>query len=155
MTNRSTTLTVAQAAALLGRSERWVQEIARAGYIQKSEPGRYGIAALIRGAISYYEDQIEKSRKAAVSTKATDARTREIELRIADRMRDLIPQADVLEVVDRMAAMVRDEFSGLPARFARDRKRRRELGREVEAALARVDDAAEQARGKLGVGFEE
>lgn len=149
------TITVAQAAALLGRSERWVQEIAKAGYIRKAEPGRYAVAAVIQGAIAYYEARIEKSRKGAAARGATDARTREIELRIADRMKDLIHQADVTAVVEGIRDLVQQEFSGLPARFTRDRQGRRALGREVAAALGRVDEAVKLARRRITTGFDE
>ena len=46
--------------------------------------------ALVRGALAYYEDLQTKNTKTAASSRATDARTREIELRIAERRRELI-----------------------------------------------------------------
>lgn len=152
---KTSTLTVAQAGALLDRSERWIQQRAAEGWIRKTERGQYALVPLIRGAIAYQEDQLAKARKASDATRATAARTREIELRIADRMNDLMPQTDARAVVDGLQVLYRREFSGLPARFTKDRKRRRELGVEVDATLAWLDDAADRARQKLATGFDE
>lgn len=155
MKENATTLTVAQAAMLLGRSERWLQDVARRGYITKAAPGRYSLVELVRGAARYYEDLLEKSNRAAAASGATDARTREIELRIADRTKGLMPLADASAVVDEIQGLYRQEFSGLPARFTKDRKRRRQLGIEIEAAFARLDEVADRARQNLADGFEE
>ena len=155
MSSPTTTLSIVQAAALLNRSDRWVQQRVAEGFIAKAERGRYRLVSVIRGAIAYQEAQLAKRQNANVPNRATDARTRETELRIAERQRGLIARADVEAVVAEMVDIVKAEFSGLPARATEDRSARRKLGVEVDAAFARIDAAAEQARLDLARGFEE
>ncbi|WP_300582324.1 hypothetical protein, partial [Marivita sp.] len=121
------TLTVNQVAALCGRSTQWVHHLAKAGFVQKQGKNEYALVAVIRGVIAYYEDLQSKNSKGAAASRATEARTREIELRIQERMRDLIPLEDARAVVSEMAALVRAEFQGLPARYTRDMQDRRKL----------------------------
>ncbi len=149
---RGQTITVSQAAALLGRSDRWVQGLVKAGYIESANRGEYTLVAVIRGALAYYEDQITKNNKAAAATRASEARTREIELRIQERMRDLIPLEDARAVVSEMAALVRAEFQGLPARFTRDMQDRRKLEQEIDGAFDRLSRRAEEAARSLETG---
>ena len=62
--SRGQAITVAQAAALLGRSERWVQGLVQAGYLARSSRGEYPLVGVIRGALAHYEDQLARSNKA-------------------------------------------------------------------------------------------
>jgi hypothetical protein len=118
--SKGQTISLAQAPTLLNRSPSWVSLLVSKGYITRDGYGKYSVVAIVRGALSYYEDLLEKSNKAAAASRATDAGTREIELRIAERRRHLIPHEDARAVVGEMAAMVKAEFSGLPARSTRD-----------------------------------
>jgi predicted DNA-binding transcriptional regulator AlpA len=146
------TLSVDQAASLLSRSRRWVYNLVKDGYIDKAGPGQYRLVSVIRGALAYYEDQLAKGQKAAVATRATEARTREIELRIQERSRDLIAQEDAQAVVSEMAAMVRSEFQGLATRFTRDLEVRRRLEQEIDASFERLSRKAEEASRTLATG---
>lgn len=146
------TITLQQAATLLNRSVSWVQKLVTDGYIVRAGTNQYSVVAIVRGMMAYYEDLLEKSNKAAAASRATDARTREIELRIAERRRDLIPQEDARAVVSEMAAMVRAEFSGLPARFTRDLPERRRLEQEIDGSFDRLADAARNAGAALATG---
>jgi hypothetical protein len=149
---RGQTLSLGQAAALMGRSERWVQGLAKAGYVDKAARGEYALVSLIRGALAYYEDQLAKNNKSAAATKASEARTREIELRIQERSRELMPTEDARAVIGELAALFRAEFGGLPARFTRDLEARRALEQEVDGSLERIAGQAQQASQSLALG---
>lgn len=146
------TITLAQAATLLNRSTSWVQKLVSEGYIARAGTNQYSVVAIVRGTVSYYEDLLEKSNKAAAASRATDARTREIELRIAERKRDLIPQEDARAVVSEVAAMVKAEFVGLPARFTRDMAERRRLEQEIDGSFERLAEAVASAESTLATG---
>ena len=149
---RGQTITVVQAAALLGRSERWVQGLVKAGYMDRATRGDYTLVGVIRGALAYYEDQLSKNNKAAVASRATEARTREIELRIQERSRELIPMEDAKALVGEMAALVRAELAGLAARYTRDMAARRALEEVIDGALERIAGAADKAGAALVAG---
>lgn len=146
------TITVDQAAALLGRSRRWVYNLVQGGYIEKVSAGAYTVVAVVRGAMAYYEDQITKNQKTAAASRATDARTREIELRIKERSREVIPLEDARAVVGEMAAAVRAEFQGLPARVTRDMQERRRLEQEIDGAFDRLSRRSGEAERALATG---
>jgi restriction endonuclease Mrr len=147
---RGQTITVTQAAALLNRTPRWVQNLVAAGFIQKSKRGSYSVVEVVRGAVAYYEDQLERTNKSAAASRATDARTREIELRIAERRRELIPVEEAKAVVMEYAQIVRAELSGLPARFTRDVAERRKLEQELDGSFGRIAAACERAAAAVG-----
>jgi hypothetical protein len=149
---RGQTITVAQSAALLGRSDRWVQGLVKSGYMDRAQRWEYTLVGVIRGALAYYKDQLSKNNKAAVASRATEARTREIELRIQERSRELIPMEDAKAVVGEMAALVRAELAGLAARYTRDMEARRALEEVIDGALKRIAGAADKAGAALVAG---
>ena len=140
------TITVTQAAALLSRTPRWVQNLVAAGFIKKSERGSYSVVEVVRGAVAYYEDQIEKASKSAAASRATDARTREIELRIAEKRRDLIPREDAEQALEIVVGEVNKQFTGLPARITRDLGLRREIEAKLNDAKGKIADALASGR---------
>lgn len=139
------TITVAQAAALFNRTPRWVQMLVSAGFIKKTKRGEYSVVEVVRGAMGYYEDQLAKANKSAAASRATDARTREIELRIAERRRDLIPMEDAKAELAAVVSEVRSEIVGIGTRITRDLELRRQIDREADGILQRLAERAEQA----------
>jgi hypothetical protein len=145
-------LTVHQVASLCGRSTQWVHQLAKAGFLQKQGKNEYALVGVVRGVIAYYEDLQAKNSKTAAANRATEARTREIELRIRERQRDLIPMEDAKAVVGEMAALVRAEFQGLPARYTREMQDRRKLEQEIDGAFERLSRRAAEAVRALETG---
>lgn len=142
-----------EVAALAGRTDRWVRSMAQGGHFEKDGRGRYRLDSVVRGLISHYEAIIEKGSKSAASSRVTDARTREIELRIAQQERTLIPVEDAEMALSQFAGVVNAELSGLPARMGRDMAVRRKAEAEVHgsrerisAALDRLSEAARSGR---------
>lgn len=148
----STTLTLAQAAALIGKSPRWVQILVQQGWIQRDRAGEYPLVALVRGVLDYQQDLLDRREKLAREVRAGNARTREIEIRTAQRMAGLISARDTIEVVDGMARLATAEFSTLPERFCPDPAPREALRAEVNRSFARIEEVAQRARLALGTG---
>lgn len=146
------TITVDQAAALLNRSRRWVYNLVQGGYIAKVSTGAYTVVEVVRGAVAYYEDQIAKNQKTAAASRATDARTREIELRIKERSRELIPLEDARAELADWCSAARAEFQGLPARYTRDMQERRRLEQEIDGAFERLSKRTSEAEHALAAG---
>ncbi|MHA7889207.1 hypothetical protein [Roseicyclus sp.] len=85
--------------------------------MDRAQRGEYTLVGVIRGALAYYEDQLSKNNKAAVASRATEARTREIELILQERSRELILMEDAKAVMGEMTALVLAELLGLAARY--------------------------------------
>ena len=145
MASTAQTITVRQAAALFGRSERWVHRLREAGWITTEGRGAYPLVGLLRGVLAYLEDQVEKGGEAARAATATDARTREIELRTEGRRRELVAVDGVAQVITQFEAMALAEFSRLPTRYTRRPTDRARLRGEVQASISRIAAARNRA----------
>jgi hypothetical protein len=135
------TLTADQAGQLLGRSRQWVFNLVKDGHIEKQAKGKYTLVAVIRGAMAYYEDQLKKTSKTAISSRATDARAREIELRIEEKTRGLVPRDDANLALDLVVGEVNKQLSGLSARITRDVSLRRKIEAEVYETKRKIAEA--------------
>ena len=146
-------IAIGQAARLLMISDERVRQLQKQGYIPRApKRGVVPLVGAVQGYLRYLKDEERQSSKSAAASRVTDARTREIELRIAERQRDLIPQEDARAVIGEMAAMLKAEFVGLPARVTRDLDLRRTLEQEVDDSFARLAASAERARSALVTG---
>lgn len=150
----SLTMSVREAAALMNRSTRFVQKLVEEGHVTRTKAGRYDLVALVRGMVTYFEEQMAKSTKAAIASRATESRAREIELRIAERCRELIPLDDAKTEVARIVSDVRAEIVGLGARVTRDLELRRQIDQETDGILARLADRSQAAGLALETGVD-
>lgn len=135
------TISADQAAALLGRSRAWVFNLVKEGFIEKQAKGQYTLAAIAKGVTKYYEDQLATTSKTAIASRATDARAREIELRIAEKTRSLIPIEDANLALDLVVGEVNRQFTGLAARVTRDVATRRKIEAAVYEAKREISEA--------------
>jgi len=140
-------MTLPQAAALTQRSDKFIRNLVNAGYIAQHSRGKYLGVNVVRGVIAYYEDMLNEASKSAAASRATEARTREIELRTAERARRVIPIEDSLSVTSEIAQMARAEFAGLPARLTRDLEQRRAMEEAIDDIFVRLAGKVEE-RGK-------
>lgn len=146
------TISVGQAATLLNMSVRFVQQLTKDGYITRVENGKYSLVGVVHGAMAYYQAMLERSNKAAAANRATDARTREIELRIAEREGRLISLDGAKATVSQFLAYQRAEMVGQGARITRDRELRRKIDADNDAALERMARRAERTCRALETG---
>lgn len=153
MSEPSGLIPIGQAARLLMISDERIRQLQKQGYIPRApKRGVVPLVGAVQGYLRYLREDERQSSKSAAANRVTDARTREIELRIAERQRDLIPQDDARAVIGEMAAMVKAEFVGSPARVTRDLDLRRTLEQDVDASFARLAVSAERARTALASG---
>ncbi|WP_103173254.1 hypothetical protein [Paracoccus sp. SY] len=151
------TLSAAEIATMTGRTVRWVQSMAKDGYFSKDGRGRYRLESVIQGLLRHEEDQAAKGNQAAAASRATDARTREIDQRMAIRDRQLIPIEDAIMALDTVCGVVNTQLTGLPARISRDLGIRRKVETEIHRVRQAISDAlAEMSRAsKTGVGLDD
>lgn len=150
---QSDLITFEVAGRLLMIGPERVRQLVKAGYITRPKNGYTTIVSAVQGYIRFLKDEDRKDTKKGAASRATDARTREIELRIAERQRDLIPQEDARAVVAQIAAMMKAEFVGLPARLSRDVAERRRMEQEIDASFERIAEALASATLTLQTGF--
>jgi len=127
-----------QAARLLMVSAERVRQLVKAGYIPRAEKGRVLLVAAVQGYIKFLKEEERRTSKSAADSRVRDARAAEIELRIAEKNRQLVPIEDATTALDMVLASVREEFVGLPARVTRDLDLRRTLEADVNGAFERI-----------------
>lgn len=141
------------AARLLMLTPDRLRQLSRAGYIQFPKRGHTTIVSAVQGYIRFLKDDARKETKTAAASRATDARAAEIELRIAERKRELIPIEDAMLAMDLLVGAVNKEFDGQAARITRDMKLRRLIEADVHGAKTRIAKALAGSKGAAKTGI--
>lgn len=136
-------LSTQQAAALLMVTETYIRQLAAQGVFPKATRGQYALVPLVQGYIKWLRDEDRRSSKSAAQSRVQDARAAEIELRTAERKRQVIPQEDCFAIVSNIVALTREHFDGLPARITRDVTLRATIEQEVDGALTSISKRLE------------
>lgn len=147
-------ITLEQAGRLLMVGTEWVRRLIKEGYIPRPKPGRTTIVGAVQGYIKYLKDAHARTSKTAADSRVRDARAAEIELRNAERRRELIPVEDATAAMDFLVAEVREQLNGLPARVTRDLDLRRKIEAEVYVAQSAIAQALATAAGVARTGAE-
>lgn len=134
-----------EVASVFGRTKQWVLDLVKNGHLERVGRGRYRLGDVGVAVVRHYEASREASSSVAAASRVTDARTREIEQRIAIRERQLIPTDDAIAEYDILVAVCRKEIDGLPAAFTRDVADRRRLEKLCDGAKTRIADALGKA----------
>lgn len=114
-------------AQLLMLTPRHLSRLVGEGWIQKSATGRYSLVSGVQGYVRYLRDETRRNSKSGAVQKREDAKTREIEQRIAQRDRKLIAVEECFAVVDKVIGTFRAAQDGLGAEFTRDMGERNRL----------------------------
>jgi hypothetical protein len=130
-----------------------VRQLAKAGWIaQEGTPSdrRYRLLDVVQGYIRFRDDEDRRTTKIAAHSRITDARSREVELKNAQREGRLIDLEEVLAVIEEIIGMLRSQLSGLPARVTRDLQFRRTIETAVNDILDSIADLAAERAKALG-----
>lgn len=156
------TIGTEQAARLIMVSAERLRQLTKGGYITQEGRGRYNLVAVVQGYIRFLKDEERRSSRTAAESRVRDARAAEIELRIAEKRRELIEAEEAVAACDKIVGVVRTEIIGLPARVSRDKKIRRQVEEQVHGSLSRiagslreVGDALRAGRDVLGTDAED
>lgn len=138
-------ITMEQAGRLLDVTPDRIRQLVRAGYISKAGPARVSLVSAVRGYIRSIKEAAQRRTKTAAEARVRDARAKEIEMRNAVRMRELIPIEDGIAALDFLVGSVREALNSIPARVTRDIELRRQIEAEVNAAQAQIAEALRAA----------
>ena len=138
------TLEVAGRLLMLG-PER-IRQLSKAGYIAIPKRGFTTIVSAVQGYIRFLKDEERKNTKTGSASRAQDARAAEIEQRIAEKNRALIPIEDATLAMDILVGVVNAEFDGMAARITRDLALRRLIEADVHGAKTRIAKGLSEGR---------
>lgn len=143
-------ITAGELADLVGVDARMVRFYAARDVAVRTDRGQYNLRQSIRNLISEARRTGEPNENRKAEARLKEARAREVELRIAERNRELIPMTDALEVVDGLMGLIRDELATLPARLTRNVDERAKIEAEIDAMLHRFADRAQVEADRAG-----
>lgn len=150
---RGPALNADQAARLIMKSSERVRQLAKLGWIAAEGSGpnrRYRLLDVVQGYIRFRDDEDRRQNKSAASSRITDARSREVELRTAIREGKLIELDESLSAIEELVGQFRLHLSGLPARVTRDLTFRRTIETAINDILAQLSDVATERASALG-----
>lgn len=132
MTNQiPCTASAAEIGKLLGLSDRRVRQVAADAGIAAAEHGQWPVGAVVRAAVAAAGRERESDAEREAKARLLTARAREVELRTAEREKELCPTQDAVDYVMHYFGLVISRLNGLPAQITRDLK----LRRQIEAAI--------------------
>jgi phage terminase Nu1 subunit (DNA packaging protein) len=147
---RGPLLNTEQAARLIMKHPERVRQLARAGWIahtgegRKGEQWHYRLLDVVQGYIRFRDDEDKRTAKSAAQSRITDARSREVELRNAQREGRLIELDEAVAAVEAIMGMLRQQLAGMPARVTRDLELRRTMETALHDILDHTADVATQ-----------
>lgn len=143
-------MSLAAIAELCGLSERRIRQIAEAASIAPEKRGQWPAPAVVQAVLDDCRAARSTSPLAVAQERVAEARAREIEMRTAERRRDLIPVEDAMAVVDAVVAACVAPLDGLPKRLFRDAEGIRKAQEVIDdcraRAAANIAEAAQACR---------
>lgn len=137
------------AAKLIMVTERHLSRLVKDGWIKKSADGKYTLIGVVQGYILSLRDEKSRNSQKSAQSKTQDARSREIEQRMAMKDRRLVAMEEVFAVNDEAWGKARDLIVGFPAKFTRDLELRRKLDNEMDIICNGIATRLKQARTTL------
>ena len=152
MTDAAGIVSAETLAKLLKITTRHLRNLVADGWIKKTREGKYTVVAGVHGFIDYKDDQISRGSQLAAKNRTGDARAREIELRIAQRERTLIPLDEAVAAMQVVAGALRAEMEGAAANITRDRELRNRIQDVHDGILKRSSERIEREAAALRSG---
>lgn len=151
----SATITLAEAGLMLGLSRKRISQLIQEGFIPKVGRGMTTIDGAAQGCVRYWQEKASQETKTSADTRVRDARAAEIEQRIAERNRRLVPAEEATAAIDHIIGACAEAFASIPPMISRDVAERNRIEKHVKEAqrgvAKRLSEAAEllEKGGKL------
>jgi hypothetical protein len=130
---------------LLMISDERIYQLVRDGSIPKApRKGFYSLVGAVQGYIRFLKDEQRTSTRVAADSGVKKARELEIMQRVRERSNQLIEGSVAAEALDDVVSVIVTELDGLPARFTRDVKVRKQLQVKIDEVRARVHSVLDE-----------
>ncbi len=151
-TNRSGYISRDVAARLLDLSTKRIDQLVADGWIPKTARGQYPLVGVVQGYIRFLKDEARRASKSAAASRKDDARTRLLEMKVAEEEGRLCDLEEANHAMDTVVGFVVTELDSLPVRFTRDLNLRTKLEDEVTAMRTRLANKLRQVSEELATG---
>lgn len=127
-------------ARVLGVTVQRLNQLVQSGVVVKLARGKFDLVDTTNRYISNRISNPAEKRTDASMQRARDARADEIELRMAEKRRELIPAVEALEAADMIAGLYLNSIGGLPARLTRNPSERQRIEAICDTERQRLTD---------------
>lgn len=141
------------AAALLKVTPRWIQQLAKDGWIKSAGRGKWSLVGVVQGYIDFLKDENARKTKSASQSAVQEARAEEIRRRIAREDRETIDVAEAVESFERATGEFIQSIAGLPARITRNPRERKRIEAICDAERQRITDRFAEIAHTLSTGI--
>ena len=133
-----TSATTQELSALLGISGMRIRQLSAEGWFKPAGKNRWNRDEVVTGYIKFLRAEDRRSTRSVGENRIRDAKAREIEMRLAERARELIAIEEAETALDTIVGLVRIEMGGVPARCTRDLILRRAIEKAINDGLSRI-----------------
>lgn len=129
-----------------------LRQLSKDGEFPPALKGYYPLLKAIRAYAEHRDHLVSNSSRAAAVGRVQDRRAEEIELRLAEKRRELIPLGDATAAMSGLCAAITDGLEAVPSRVTRDLALRAKIEAEIDAVRDRVAKALGQQEDALRTG---
>lgn len=144
------TISIEDAGKMIGLSAERIRQLCKAGFIEKQDRNKVTIESVGNGYRKYRDHLASQQTKTSEDQRVKRARAEEIEQRIAERNRRLVPDDEAIAAIDHIVGACVETFNALPAMITRDiaeRKRIEIVVRDAQRSVARrLGEASDHVR---------
>lgn len=145
-------ISMRDAAELLGVTVERVGQLVRSGHIERIGRGKTTARSAVQGYAGFLKESSDRATRTSAQERVAAARAAEIEMRTAERMRDLIPIEEAGQAMDIVVGVVLSEALSVPARVTRDLPLRRKIEDEIHDMQNRICAALRKQRTAIKTG---
>lgn len=138
-------ITLAQAGKILSISDQWLRELGKRGYIPVPVNGMVSMDKAIQGYLKWLKSSNSQTGKNDATSKLQNLRAQEIELRIAQRLSELVSIEDFSKSIEIIYNIMHSEMIDLPSRATNDIALKKTLKTELDEIFKRTRKRIEEA----------
>ena len=137
-------ITLTQAGKILNISAQWLRELGKRGYIPVAVDGKLPMDKVVQGYLTWLKSSNVIAGKNTAANKLQTLRAEEIELRIAQRLNQLMPTKDFSASIEIIYDIMHSEMKNLPSQSTNDITLKKTIKSELDEIFKRTRNRIEE-----------
>ena len=137
-------ITLTQAGKILNISAQWLRELGKRGYIPVAVDGKLPMDKVVQGYLTWLKSSNVLAGKNTAANKLQTLRAEEIELRIAQRLNQLMPTKDFSASIEIIYEIVHSEMKNLPSLVTSKPALQQQINTELDQIFKRTRERIDE-----------
>jgi hypothetical protein len=137
-------ITLEQASEIIGISSQWLRELGKRGYVPTPVKGKVASDKIIQAYLKWLQNS-SQTRENTAASKLQNLRAREIELRIDQKLSELVSIEDFSKSIEIIYKIIHSEMINLPSRATNDIALKQTIKTELDEIFKRTRKRIEEA----------